>query len=157
MSLPLPGQRWTSASQPELGLGLIITAEGDRVEMCFPAAEEVRQYVFSSAPLIRVHFKEGDHIKDQEGNEFTVEKVEERDGLLVYHSQGQEIQEQHLFDALSFIKPEERLLAGQCDDLRSYELRAHALRQNGAFRSSPARGFSAVSYTHLTLPTNREV
>ena len=144
MSLPLPGQRWTSASQPELGLGLIITAEGDRVEMCFPAAEEVRQYVFTSAPLIRVHFKEGDHIKDQEGNEFTVEKVEERDGLLVYHSQGQEIQEQHLFDALSFIKPEERLLAGQCDDLRSYELRAHALRQNGAFRSSPARGFSGA-------------
>ena len=84
MSFPLPGQRWTSASQPELGLGLIITAEGDRVEICFPAAEEVRQYVFSSAPLIRVHFKEGDKIKNQAGQEFTVEAVEERDGLLVY-------------------------------------------------------------------------
>ena len=144
MSFPLPGQRWTSASQPELGLGLIITAEGDRVEICFPAAEEVRQYVFSSAPLIRVHFKEGDRIKNQAGQEFTVEAVEERDGLLVYLCGEEEIREEHLFDALSFIKPEERLLAGQCDDLRSYELRVQALQQNGRFRCSPARGFSGA-------------
>ena len=144
MSFPLPGQRWTSASQPELGLGLIITAEGDRVEICFPAAEEVRQYVFSSAPLIRVHFKEGDRIKNQAGQEFTVEAVEERGGLLVYLCGEEEIREEHLFDALSFIKPEERLLAGQCDDLRSYELRVQALQQNGRFRCSPARGFSGA-------------
>ena len=144
MSFPLPGQRWTSASQPELGLGLIITAEGDRVEICFPAAEEVRQYVFSSAPLIRVHFKEGDRIKNQAGQEFTVEAVEERDGLLAYLCGEEEIREEHLFDALSFIKPEERLLAGQCDDLRSYELRVQALQQNGRFRCSPARGFSGA-------------
>jgi len=144
VSFPLPGQRWTSASQPELGLGLIITAEGDRVEICFPAAEEVRQYVFSSAPLIRVHFKEGDKIKNQAGQEFTVEAVEERDGLLVYLCGEEEIREEHLFDALSFIKPEERLLAGQCDDLRSYELRVQALQQNGRFRCSPARGFSGA-------------
>ena len=144
MSFPLPGQRWTSASQPELGLGLIITAEGDRVEICFPAAEEVRQYVFSSAPLIRVHFKEGDKIKNQAGQEFTVEAVEERDGLLVYLCGEEEIREEHLFDALSFIKPEERLLAGQCDDLHSYELRVQALQQNGRFRCSPARGFSGA-------------
>ncbi len=144
MSFPLPGQRWTSASQPELGLGLVICAEGDRVEMCFPAAEEVRQYVFSSAPLIRVHFKEGDRIKNQAGKEFTVEAVEDRDGILVYRTEGGEIREEHLFDALSFIKPEERLLAGQCDDLRSYELRVQALQQNGRFRSSPARGFSGA-------------
>ena len=144
MSFPLPGQRWTSASQPELGLGLIITAEGDRVEICFPAAEEVRQYVFSSAPLIRVHFKEGDRIKNQAGQEFTVEAVEERGGLLVYLCGEEEIREEHLFDALSFIKPEERLLAGQCDDLHSYELRVQALQQNGRFRCSPARGFSGA-------------
>ncbi len=144
MSFPLPGQRWTSASQPELGLGLVISAEGDRVEICFPAAEEVRQYVFSSAPLIRVHFKEGDRIKNQAGEEFTVTAIEDRDGLLVYLSGEEEIREEHLFDALSFIKPEERLLAGQCDDLRSYELRVQALQQNGRFRSSPARGFSGA-------------
>ncbi len=114
------------------------------MEMCFPAAEEVRQYVFSSAPLIRVHFKEGDRIKNQDGKEFTVEAVEDRDGILVYLADGEEIREEHLFDALSFIKPEERLLAGQCDDLRSYELRVQALQQNGQFRSSPARGFSGA-------------
>ncbi|MED5418751.1 MAG: RNA polymerase-binding ATPase, partial [Verrucomicrobiota bacterium] len=119
MQQPLPGQRWTSASQPELGLGLVIATEGDRVEICFPAAEEMRQYVFSSAPLIRVQFKEGDRIKNQSATEFTVERIEERDGLYIYHSGKHEIPEEHLFDSLSFIKPEERLLAGQCDDLRS--------------------------------------
>ena len=97
MPNPLPGQRWTSASQPELGLGLVITAEGDRVEICFPAAEEVRQYVFSSAPLIRVHFKEGDRIKDQSGTEYTVDHVEDRDGLYVYHAGANEIPEDSKF------------------------------------------------------------
>ncbi len=144
MQHPLPGQRWTSASQPELGLGLVITTEGDRVEICFPAAEEMRQYVFSSAPLIRVHFKEGDRIKDQAGKAFTVERVEDRDGLYVYHAGEHEIPEEHLFDALSFFKPEERLLAGQCDDLPSFDLRAQALQHNGRIRSSPARGFTGA-------------
>ena len=144
MQQPLPGQRWTSASQPELGLGLVIATEGDRVEICFPAAEEMRQYVFSSAPLIRVQFKEGDRIKDQSATEFTVERIEERDGLYIYHSGKHEIPEEHLFDSLSFIKPEERLLAGQCDDLRSFDLRVQALQLNGRIRSSPDRGFTGA-------------
>ena len=141
---PLPGQRWISGTQPELGLGLVIAAEGDRVEICFPAAEEMRQYVFSSAPLIRVHFKEGDRIKDQSATEFTVERVEEREGLFVYHAGDHEIPEEHLFDSLSFIKPEERLLAGQCDDLRSFELRTQALEHNSRLLRSPARGFTGA-------------
>ena len=144
MQPPLPGQRWISGSQPELGLGLVIAAEGDRVEICFPAAEEMRQYVFSSAPLIRVHFKEGDRIKDQSATEFTVERVEEREGLFVYHAGDHEIPEEHLFDSLSFIKPEERLLAGQCDDLRSFELRTQALEHNSRLLSSPAHGFTGA-------------
>lgn len=141
---PLPGQRWISGSQPELGLGLVIATDGDRVEICFPAAEEMRQYVFSSAPLIRVHFNEGDRIKDQSATEYTIERVEDREGLLVYHANEKEIPEEHLFDSLSFIKPEERLLAGQCDDLRSFDLRAQALEHNGRLRKSPARGFTGA-------------
>ena len=144
MQHPLPGQRWISGSQPELGLGIVIAADGDRVEICFPAAEEMRQYVFSSAPLIRVYFKEGDRIKDQSATEFTVERVEERAGLFVYHAGNHEIPEEHLFDSLSFIKPEERLLAGQCDDLRSFELRTQALEQNSRLLSSTTRGFTGA-------------
>ncbi|NNM29533.1 MAG: DEAD/DEAH box helicase family protein, partial [Akkermansiaceae bacterium] len=144
MPAPLPGQRWTSASQPELGLGMVIAVNGDRVDIAFPAAEEMRQYVFSSAPLIRVRFKPGDQIKDPENREFSVARVEERDGLLVYHCGDTEIPEQHLLDSLSFIKPEERLLAGQCDDLRSFELRTEGLRHNSRLRQSPARGFTGA-------------
>ena len=144
MQPPLPGQRWISGSQPELGLGLVIATDGDRVEICFPATEEMRQYVFSSAPLIRVQFRPGDRIKDQSNNDFTVERTEERDGLLVYHCGGDKVPEEQLFDSLSFIKPEERLLAGQCDDLRSFDLRSQALEYNARLRQSPTRGFTGA-------------
>ncbi len=141
---PLPGQRWISGSQPELGLGLVVSTEGDRVEICFPAAEEMRQYVFSSAPLIRVHFRPGDRIKDQSHADFTVDRIEEREGLLVYHCGETEVPEEELFDSLSFIKPEERLLAGQCDDLLSFDLRTQGLRYNTRLRQSPSRGFTGA-------------
>mgnify|MGYP006172109753 CR=1 FL=1 len=144
VQLPLPGQRWISGSQPELGLGLVIAVEGDRMEVCFPAAEEMRQYVFSSAPLIRVQFNPGDRIKDQAAIDFTIDRVEERDGLFVYHCGETEVPEEQLFDSLSFIKPEERLLAGQCDDLRSFDLRTLALGHNTRLRQSPARGFTGA-------------
>ena len=48
--------------------------------------------------------------------------LEEREGLLVYHCGDAEVPEEQLSDSLSFIMPEERLLAGQCDDLLSFDL-----------------------------------
>ena len=54
MNQPLPGQRWVSDSEPELGLGIILEAGFGRVEVLFPAASERRQYALKSAPLRRV-------------------------------------------------------------------------------------------------------
>jgi ATP-dependent helicase HepA len=144
MQQPLPGQRWVSSSEPELGLGLVIAVEGDRVEICFPAAEEMRMYAFSSAPLLRARFKPGDRIQDQEGTAFTVDKTEERDGLVVYHGGDRELPEEQLLDSLSFIKPEDRLLAGHTDHHRSYKLRLRALDHNTRIRKSPARGYTGA-------------
>ena len=65
---PIPGQRWVSDTEPELGLGIILKAEYGRVEVFFPAATEQRQYALKSAPLRRVRFHEGDRIKTSEGD-----------------------------------------------------------------------------------------
>ena len=40
----LPGQRWLSETQTELGLGLVTAVEGRRVSILFPATGETRIY-----------------------------------------------------------------------------------------------------------------
>ncbi|MGB8167960.1 MAG: helicase-related protein [Chthoniobacteraceae bacterium] len=138
---PVPGQRWVSDSEPELGLGIILKAEFGRVEVFFPAATEQRQYALKSAPLRRVQFKEGDRIKLHGGESMTVTAVEERKGLLVYRIGEREIAEAELSDTISFSKPEDRLFAGQVDELRTFDLRVQALRRRSDYRKSPVRGF----------------
>jgi len=135
-----PGQRIVSNSEPELGLGIVMKADAARVEVFFPAAGEQRQYAVRSAPLRRVRFKEGDRLKLHSGEPFVVEKVEERAGLLVYIAEGREVPEAHLSDTISFSSPEERLLAGQTDELYAFELRAEALRRRAELLQNPVRG-----------------
>ncbi len=138
---PLPGQRWVSDSEPELGLGIILKAEFGRVEVLFPAASERRQYALKSAPLRRVEFKVGDRIKLHDGRQVVVETVEPRAGMLIYGGGGLEITEAELSDKISFSKPEDRLLGGQVDDLAAFDLRVEALRRRCENRQSPVRGF----------------
>jgi ATP-dependent helicase HepA len=135
-----PGQRIVSNSEPELGLGIVMKADAARVEVFFPAAGEQRQYAVRSAPLRRVRFKEGDRLKLHSGEAFVVDRVEERAGLLVYLGQGREVPEAHLSDTISFSSPEERLLAGQTDELYAFDLRAEALRRRAQLLQNPVRG-----------------
>ena len=72
---PVPGQRWVSDSEPELGLGIILQIAAGRVEIMFPAASEHRQYALATAPLRRVVFKEADKIKLHSGAEFVVDRT----------------------------------------------------------------------------------
>ena len=138
---PIPGQRWVSDTEPELGLGIILKAEFGRVEVVFPAARETRQYALASAPLRRVRFSEGDRIKTHDGTELVVVAVESRDGLLVYGTDGRVVPEAELCDSISFSKPEDRLMAGQVDDLRTFDLRIESLKRRVELRRSGARGF----------------
>lgn len=138
---PIPGQRWVSDSEPELGLGIVLKAEYGRVEVMFPAAREHRQYALKSAPLRRVEFKEGDRIKLHSGESLAVTSVEERAGLLYYHAGARQVAEAELSDTISFSKPEDRLLIGQVDELSTFQLRVEALRRRSEIRQSPVRGF----------------
>ncbi len=141
MDKPVPGQRWVSNTEAELGLGVMLKAEFGRMEIFFPAAGEMRQYAAKSAPLRRVKFKEGDSIKTHEGESFTVESLVEKDDLIVYKCGAKDIPESQLADTISFSKPEDRLLAGQMEDLRTYNLRSEALQWRSVIQRSPVRGF----------------
>ena len=138
---PLPSQRWVSDSEPELGLGVIIDANRRMVEILFSAAGERRLYALATAPLRRVTFKIGDRIKDAEGNEVTVERVSEDEGLLTYHAGSRAIAEAELSDAISFSSPEERLMAGTLDPIELFDLRVETLEIAGSIAGSPVRGF----------------
>lgn len=141
MDEPAAGQRWVSDSEPELGLGIILKTGFGRVEVLFPAANEHRQYALKTSPLRRVRFKEGDHVKSHDGTDLVVESLTEKDGLITYHTDSRDLPEAGLSDAISFSTPEDRLLTGQVDDLRTFDLRVEALQQRSQLRHSPVRGY----------------
>jgi ATP-dependent helicase HepA len=136
-----PGQRWTSESEPELGLGSIQSANARTVVLVFGASGERREYARDNAPLRRVRFREGDTIKTRGENAFVIQSVVERNSLIFYRTISEEICETELSDAISFNKPEERLLAGQVDAPEVFDLRVAALKQQFHRRKSKVRGF----------------
>ncbi len=135
------GQRWLSQTEPELGLGLVLKVEPDRVNIVFPSSETTRVYTIENPPLTRVSFSVGDVLKTQEGKEFTVEDLIEKDGLVTYINKGKKVEECRLSDSLTFSKPFDRLLNAQVDDKPVYNLRHRALYRRFKTLRAPLRGF----------------
>lgn len=50
MHKPVPGQRWISNTEPELGLGIIVNADRQRITVFYPASDEKRLYAAGNAP-----------------------------------------------------------------------------------------------------------
>ncbi len=141
---PLAGQRWASDNEPELGLGLIHSAEGRMVEVLFPATSTLRTYAWPGAPLHRAGFAPGDVIRRNSGPDFIITHVEETDGLRVYHAGETAIPEQELADNMAIQKPLQRLLAGRVDDDAAYRLRLETLYRQQRICMSPVRGFTGA-------------
>ena len=137
----LPGQRWVSESEPELGLGAVLRVTERTVTLRFGASDETREYARDNAPLRRVRFRVGDTIKSRADAELAVQSIGERGGLMFYQGGGHELCETELSDAISFGKPEQRLLAGQVDGTELFDLRVAALEQQHRRRQSTVRGF----------------
>ena len=128
----LPGQRWISDSEAELGLGTVLTQDGRMLTVLYPATGETRQYATRSAPLTRVRFVPGDEITHFEGWKMTVREVEDVDGLLVYHgltaqNEARTLPETQLSNFIQFRLASDRLFAGQIDPLNWFALRYHTL------------------------------
>ena len=139
---PVPGQRWVSDTEPELGLGIVLKSEFGRAEIFFPAAGEHRQYALGSAPVRRVAFKEGDSVRTHSGESLHVDSITDAGGLLTYRCGSRDVAEAELSDNITFSKPEDRLLAGQVDELERFKLRVECLQRRREMRQSPVRGFA---------------
>ena len=97
MSNYVPGQRWISNAEPELGLGTVLRVEGRMVQLVYARTATVRQYAIHSAPLTRTQFRVGDMIM-LSGKPHRVDAVELRDGLFHYDVHGSDFRETALDD-----------------------------------------------------------
>lgn len=141
----IPGQRWISDTEPELGLGTVLEVERNAVTLLFIAAEERRTYAKNNAPLTRVRFAPGDAVENTDGESLKITAVEERDGLLAYlglDEDGAERcwEELDLSAFIQFNKPQERLFNGQIDPESLFVLRHATLLHLGQIEQSPVRG-----------------
>ncbi|MCB1098567.1 MAG: RNA polymerase-associated protein RapA [Verrucomicrobiae bacterium] len=136
------GQRWASETQPEMGLGTVTTVKPGRVSLVFFKTGETVTYATRQAPLRRVIFEVGDSVRGEEQRPFLIEGVREEEGLLHYQgADGIDLCETDLAAALSFDKPEARLLSGNPDESGDFSLRYDALEHRYDIMRSEVRGF----------------
>jgi ATP-dependent helicase HepA len=141
----IPGQRWISNSESELGLGLILEVSFKRVTVLFLASDERRIYASDNAPLTRVSFAVGDIIESIEEEKLTVTRLIEKDGLITYigkNKSGQEVQleEIELNHHIQFNKPQDRLFIGQIDPSSWFLLRYETWLRLQQHQQSPVKG-----------------
>ena len=139
----VPGQRWISSAEPELGLGTILRVEGRGVQVLFAKAGVLRPYAMDSAPLLRAEFRAGQRVAGK-GIAFLVERVEIRDELLIYRGEGRELEEGQLDDEQSVSQADDRLIGGRTDPVAQFELRLEGLKRRAEARRSPAWGLGAA-------------
>jgi ATP-dependent helicase HepA len=146
----IPGQRWISDAELQMGLGTILTTDHRTVTVLFPATGEQRVYAKQSAPLTRVHFTQGDEAQSQEGWSLSVDTVEEQDGLLTYVGRRDDdgmltvLPEGELNDLIQLNRPTERLFTGQLDADKWFELRYETLQQLNRLGHSDLRGLTGA-------------
>lgn len=124
----MPGQRWISSAEPELGLGTILRADARQSDIIFTGRGELKHFTHASSPLLRVRFEPGDCLF-MNGSACTVDEVTEDAGGTLNYRCGREMlhegsidpEQQHLPATL-------RLLVGQYDDADLFELRRRALQ-----------------------------
>ena len=130
----IPGQRWVSNAELQMGLGTVMKVEHRTVTMLFLATGDIRTYARQTAPLSRVRFVPGDTILDHEGRGLRVESVSEQEGLLTYHGIDEDgrpvrLEEGKLSNFIQLNRPGERLFSGQIDRDAWFELRYQSLQQ----------------------------
>lgn len=141
----IPGQRWISNTESELGLGLILEVSFKRVTVLFLASDERRMYASDNAPLTRVSFVVGDIIESIDEEKLTVTRIIENDGLITYvgrNKSGQEVQleEIELNHHIQFNKPQDRLFTGQIDPSAWFLLRYETWLRLQQLQQSPVKG-----------------
>lgn len=145
----IPGQRWVSNTESELGLGLILEVNFNRVTVLFLATGDRRVYAKDNAPLTRVLFVAGDVIESTENKKITVKELVEQNNLITYvgldHS-GNEIflEEMDLNHHIQFNKPQDRLFTGQIDPSSWFLLRYETWCRQQQHQKSIVKGLQGA-------------
>ena len=141
----VPGQRWISNSESELGLGLIKSLDHRTISIDFPASDELRTYAIEQAPLSRVTFAVGDSIKNKDNEKFNVTALLEDDGIITYEVTSAEgvasqLCETELSAAIKLNRPQDRLFTAQFDPEKAYILRHDTLNKKHQLSTSQVTG-----------------
>ncbi len=135
----VPGQRWFSSAEPELGLGTVLRIAGRSVQLVFTASGTVRQYALEGAPLVRAVFRAGDRVR-MDGREIAIEAVEDRAGLFWYRAGNDAFMEGQLDAEQPVSQADRRLIGGRVDRNHEFERRIRALELRARARRSPGWG-----------------
>ena len=141
----ISGQRWISNTESELGLGLILEVDFNRVTVLFLACDEKRIYAIDNTPLTRVRFSVGDTIESVDEEKLIVLKVTEQEGILTYICKNEdddtiELEEMELNHHSQFNKPQDRLFTGQTDPNAWFSLRYETWQRLEQHAQSPVKG-----------------
>jgi len=141
----IPGQRWISDTENDLGLGTILKTEHRLVTIVYMASGEIRTYSSESAPLTRVQFGPGDRINSADERSIIINDVEEIDGLLAYHGVADDgskttLSETELDNFMQFNRPSDKLFNGQFDRERRYHIRLTTREVEQRLARSPVNG-----------------
>ncbi|MDC8015422.1 RNA polymerase-associated protein RapA [Tahibacter soli] len=139
----VPGQRWVSNAEPELGLGTILRIEGRSIQVLFAKSGVLRHYAAHAAPLVRAEFRVGQKVSGK-GLAFTIERVETHQGLLHYYHGADALVEGELDDVQSLSQADERLLSGRVDRADRFDFRVEALNRRANARRAPDYGLAAA-------------
>lgn len=130
-----------------MGLGIVVTSDFRTVTVRFDAASETRTYAKQSAPLTRVTFAVGDAVNCREGWSMIIDSVNDNNGLITYVGYKEDgtqaiLQEGQLDNSIQLSRPLDRLLSGQIDQDKWFELRYETLHHLNQYAHSELRGIS---------------
>ena len=139
----VPGQRFISQLEPDLGLGIVTEIQGRTVKFNFPAVNQCRMYRTDSAPVDRYVLQPGETAKSEKGVSFAVESVREAGGLIVYVGRaGREMKESELNPKVT-TRPADffRALANsETYSCKEFARRESAMKLSCKWQSSIVRG-----------------
>jgi ATP-dependent helicase HepA len=143
------GQRWISDTESDLGLGMVQEVDFRQVAILYPAADEVRRYAKDQAPLTRIKFGIEDTVTLEDESTLTITEIQEMNGILFYGDADRIIPETQLSGHIQLSQASERLLAGQVDNSKAYELRLRALQMKSKLEARKHYGLVGSRTTLL--------
>ncbi|ODS23204.1 hypothetical protein AB835_10220 [Candidatus Endobugula sertula] len=148
MSTPQIGQRWMVDTDSSLGLGIVTECDTRSVTIDFPAMDHSRCYSLDNSPLTRVLFTVGDNIEAIDGEKHIVAQVEAINNLVIYlTNDGEAIPETRLASTLEFNHPVKRLLVGQLDKPKWFDLRTELAKSYHRWLRSDVIGLQGARIT----------